>query len=92
MGRKKNRTKILSLLLPQHTSETPQYIADANTLGARALFGLFVSFFQPLCRRAQHALGHTLCRLSVLLDFVDAVCEEIDVGFERVGERSEVRL
>lgn len=89
---RKKRTKIFSLLLSQHTSETPQYITDADALGPRSLFCLSISFFQPLCCGAQYALCHSLGRLSVLLNFVDAVCEEIDVGFERVGERSEVRL
>lgn len=86
------KEKVILLLSPQYTRQPSQHITHANALRPYTRLGLSVPLFQALCRRAQHAVCHALGRLAVLFDFVDAVCEDVDVGFERVGERGQVRL
>jgi len=76
----------------QHTRQAPQHVANSNTVCARALLNLAVTFFQSFRCCAEHTICHTLCCVAVLLDLVYAVCEEVDVGFQRLAEVAEMRL
>lgn len=78
--------------LSQHTRQAPQHITDSNAVCARAFFNLAVAFFQPLRCCAEYAICHALCCVAVLLDLVYAVCEEVDVRFERLAEFTEMQL
>jgi hypothetical protein len=85
------RSAVLSRL-SQHTRQTPEHVADSNAVRTRALLNLAVAFLQSFCCGTKHTICHALCCVAVLLDLVYAVCEKVDVGFQRLTELAEMQL
>lgn len=76
----------------QHTCQASQHITNPNAICARAFFNLAVAFFQPFRCCAEYAICHALCCVTVLLNLMYAVCEEVDVRFEGLAEFTEMQL
>lgn len=76
--------------LAQHASQPPKNVTYADAIGACSLLDYAVALFQPLGRGAENAIRNALGGVAVLFDFVDAVCEEIDVWFEGMAECGEM--
>ena len=78
--------------LSQDTRQSSQHITDADAVCASSFLNLAVAFLQSLRCCSKHAVCDAFRCFAVLLDLVYAVCEEVDVGFERLAEFAEVRL
>jgi hypothetical protein len=78
--------------IPQHTRQTTQHIAHTKSVRPSPFLRFSISLFQSLSCGAEHAVCHPFCRAAVLLDLVHAVCEEVDVRLERLGELGEMGL
>lgn len=77
-------------MLTKHPCQSTEYIANANPLRANSLLDFPIALFQPLACCAEYTICDALGRVAILFNFMYAVCEEIDVRFERLAEVCEM--